>query len=287
MEGELREPGLLPAPVDQQWLIPGVLSSRVWIKQDNAACQTMLCQWAEPLNAFAHAALGREYPQGYLDVAWRWLLKNHPHDSICGCSIDAVHEDMKYRFSQCRKIADRITIEAARRLAASVEGDARAIDELRVVVFNPLPKPLSETTELTLQIPLDWPTFNEFFGFEPKPAFRIYDAQGQEMPLPAPGPGHEPRKSAARYAWRFPESYRTNDVRVSLPVQIPALGYTTLTVRPGEATYAHPPSGASARPGHQRALDGERAPGRDHRGQRHADAHRQAQRPGLHPPADL
>ena len=33
---------------------------------------------------------------------------------------------------------------------------------------------------------------------------------------------------------RFPESYRTNDVTVSLPLAVPAMGYTTLTVRPGE-----------------------------------------------------
>ena len=50
-------------------------------------------------------SLGLPYPQGYLDVAWRWLIQNHPHDSICGCSIDAVHEDMFYRFHQTR--ADR------------------------------------------------------------------------------------------------------------------------------------------------------------------------------------
>jgi alpha-mannosidase len=232
MEGELREPGLLPVPVDQQWLIPGVLSSRAWIKQDNVACQTLLCHWAEPLNAYAHAALGREYPQGYLDVAWRWLLKNHPHDSICGCSIDAVHEDMKFRFSQCRKIADRVTIEAGRRLAASAEG-ALGEDEMRVTVFNPLPKPVAEATELTLQIPLDWPTFNEFFGFEPKPAFRIYDAQGQEMLYQRLGQAMN-RQKMLPLPWRFSDTYRTNDVRVSLPLQIPAQGYTTLTVRAGE-----------------------------------------------------
>ncbi len=169
--GELREPGTIPE--DQQWVIPGVLSSRVWIKQANAECQTLLCQWAEPTATWAHHALGTAYPQGFLDVAWKWLLKNHPHDSICGCSIDVVHEDMKFRFSQSRQIADRLTTEATRTLAANVDGEIPD-EELRVVVFNPLTSPLEETVELTLQIPVDWPQFNEFFGFEPKPAFRIY-----------------------------------------------------------------------------------------------------------------
>ena len=156
LEGELREPGRYPGEIDQQWLIAGVTSSRVWIKQENAACQSSLCQWAEPFSTLASAALGIEYPQGYLDLAWKWLITNHPHDSICGCSIDAVHEDMRYRFAQAKQIANRLAVEAARRLAASVAGSPRP-NELRVVVFNPLVVPSREVSELTLDIPTDWP----------------------------------------------------------------------------------------------------------------------------------
>ena len=35
--------------------------------------------------------------------------------------------------------------------------------------------------EITLQIPPAWPTFNEFFGYEPKSAFRIYGTDGREL----------------------------------------------------------------------------------------------------------
>ncbi len=224
--GELREPGRFYD--DQQWVIPGVLSSRVWIKQTNALCESLLTQWAEPTATAANLWLGREAPQGFLDVAWRWLIKNHPHDSICGCSIDVVHEDMKFRFSQARQIADRLTVEATRSIAASVSGDLTD-DELRVVVFNPLSAPLAETVELTLQIPTHWPTFNEFFGFEPKPAFRIYGADGLEIPYQRLGQTKH-RSKVRLYETKFPEAYRTHDIRVSLPLSIPAVGYTTLTV---------------------------------------------------------
>ncbi|NLG29179.1 MAG: glycoside hydrolase family 38, partial [Chloroflexi bacterium] len=217
--GELREPAGPPQLADGQNLIPGVLSSRVWIKQDNTACQNLLCQWAEPFSAAAHSALGAEYPKGFLDVAWKWLISNHPHDSICGCSIDVVHADMKYRFSQCKQIADRLTTEATRKLAVSVEGD---LDEnaLRVLVANPLTQPVAETLELTLALPLTWPTFNEWFGYEPKPAFRIYDAQGNEI--------------AYQRIAQAMHRVKGNEITVSLPVSLPALGYTTLTVRAGE-----------------------------------------------------
>ncbi|MBM3190856.1 MAG: glycoside hydrolase family 38, partial [Chloroflexi bacterium] len=117
-------------------------------------------------------------------------------------------------------------------LAANVEG---ALDDeaLRVVVFNPLPRPLDETVELTLQIPVDWPTFNEFFGFEPKPAFRIYGADGSEVPYQRLGQAMD-RGKVRIYPNRFPEGYRTHDIHVSLPLRLPAMGYTTLTVRPGD-----------------------------------------------------
>lgn len=232
VEGELREPGIYPTTEDNQWVIPGVLSSQVWIKQWNARCEALLCGWAEPFSAVAHAALGPEYPQGFLDVAWRWLLKNHPHDSICGCSIDRVHEDMAFRFSQCEGIAERLAQEATKRIGASVRGDVSE-DELRVCLFNPVPTPVSGTTELTVQVPTGWPTFSEFFGYEPKPAFRIYDADGREVPYQRLGQAMARAKTRIRPT-KFPEGYRTNDVRVSLPVDVPGMGYTTLTVRRGD-----------------------------------------------------
>ena len=238
VEGELREPGT--EYDDQQWVIPGVLSSRVWIKQANAECETLLCQWAEPFSAWAHLALGAEPPQGFLDVAWKWLLQNHPHDSICGCSIDVVHEDMKYRFSQSRQISDRLTREATRQIAASVEGDV-SDDELRVVVFNPLTQPLDEPVELTLQIPVNWPQFNEFFGYEPKPAFRIFDAAGNELPYQRLKQVTN-RRNVRIYEVKFPEEYPSHAVSVSVPLVLPAQGYSTLVVRAersGQAT-RHP-----------------------------------------------
>ncbi len=232
LEGELREPGRYAAPQDQQWLIPGVLSSRVWIKQWNARCQTLLVSWAEPFSAVAQSVAAFPDPGGYLDVAWRWLLQNHPHDSICGCSIDQVHEDMRYRFRQCEGIAERLTTEATRSLSASI-ADPLADDALRVTVFNPLPEPFDDTAELTVAVPLDWPCFNEFFGFEPKPAFRVMGADGDEIAYQRIAQAMGQSKVRIR-ATRFPEAYRTNDVTISLPLRVPALGYTTLTVRAGE-----------------------------------------------------
>jgi hypothetical protein len=232
VEGELRDPGRYPLEMDQQWVIPGVLSSRARMKQANAKCETLLCHWAEPFSAFAHFTLDAEHPQSFLDLSWRWLIQNHAHDSIGGCSIDQVHRDMAYRFDQSRLISEKLTKEATHRLAASTGRDLSDGD-LRVVLFNPLPRPIKQIAELTLQIPSHWPTFNEFFGFEAKPAFRIYDADDQEVPYQRLNQAMDRVKSRIRQT-KFPERYVTHDVKVALPLSIPAMGYTSLRVRPGQ-----------------------------------------------------
>ncbi len=254
LAGELREPARPAIHRDLLWLAGGVTGSRVWLKQANAECENLLCHWAEPLAAFAHATLGRGVPHGFLEVAWRWLLQNHPHDSIGGCSVDQVHEDMRYRFSQARQIAQGQAGAAARALAAAVEGDL-ADNELRVVVFNPLPRPVSEPIELTLQIPAGWPAFHEGFNAEPRPAFRIwaaadpahpgevpYQRLAQESPLPV----------MRTFAHRFPQAREVRPVRVALHLDLPPLGYTTLRVRsdPADVLTRHPMAPALATSDH-------------------------------------
>ncbi len=234
LEGELRDPGSSiwgeqPLEASMQWLIPGVLSSRVRLKQANAHCQSLLTQWAEPFTVFATAALGAEFAPGYLDLAWRQLLQNHAHDSMDGCSVDQVHKDMEHRFDQCRVIADRLTISATSRLAASVTGELKD-DEMRVTVFNPLPRDFAGVTEMALEIPTTWPVFNEFFGFEPKPAFRVYGADGREVPYQRLGQAMNRVRPRLRTT-KFPENVNSHHVSVALRVAIPALGYTTLIVR--------------------------------------------------------
>ncbi len=78
---------------------PGCLSSRMYLKQANWQVSNKLEHWVEPMNVLAWY-LGARYPQDPITLAWKLLLKNHPHDSICGCSIDRVHADMETRFAE-------------------------------------------------------------------------------------------------------------------------------------------------------------------------------------------
>lgn len=235
LEGELREPGKIYGKAAHQ--IHGVISGRVWIKQQNAHCETLLTRWAEPLPFLVHAALGEKYPQGFLDTAWRWLIQNHAHDSICGCSIDQVHEDMKYRFTQAREIAEAVTREATLKVAANIDAPLSE-KQLRVALFNAAQVPFDGTAEVELEIPEDYPVFNEFFGFEPKPAFALVAPNGKEIPFQRLS--QKMNQNTFRIIFdRFSQVHRVHKVRVALPLSIPAMGYTSLTVRPTEPHIPH------------------------------------------------
>jgi alpha-mannosidase len=98
-----------------QNLLRGVNSARMYLKQANERAERRLLS-VETVAAL-HALRGAAYPAGDLRLAWRDLLRNHPHDSICGCSCDEVHRDMLFRYEQL----DR-TIDGVERAAAGVGG---------------------------------------------------------------------------------------------------------------------------------------------------------------------
>ncbi|NIA14696.1 MAG: hypothetical protein GWP08_11500 [Nitrospiraceae bacterium] len=151
--GELREPLRVPGRAGQ-YLIVHTISSRYPIKQRNDQSQALLERSAEPLALFSLMRGGTPI-LSYLDKAWEYLLRNHPHDSICGCSIDQVHRDMVYRFDQADLIADGFI----RRAVASL-GNADIADGAlqNVVVHNTLPFRRTGVTELAIPFPTDWAT---------------------------------------------------------------------------------------------------------------------------------
>ena len=228
LRGELREPGEVG---DEQWVIPGVLSSRIPLKQANARCETELCSWAEPFATFA-AKLGMPYPHAFLHLAWRYLLTNHAHDSICGCSIDQVHKDMEYRFDQCMQIARGLTAASLRHIALQTDRPQLGENEFAIVVFNATADTMDGPVDLTLSFPADTrATFQEFFGYEKKIGFRLFDADGNEIPYQYVNHRRD-RQTFRRNRYKFPAGEVRHEVDVTVPLRIAPCGCTTLVCRP-------------------------------------------------------
>jgi mannosylglycerate hydrolase len=151
--GELRSPRRHP-------LLPAVLSTRMWIKQRNHACETLLEKWAEPFSAWAAQAAGARLPESglknpapVLRQAWRLLIQCHPHDSICGCSIDPVHEEMRSRFDQVAQMAEAVTAQSLEALTTAVDtsSPAGALAESALVVYNPAIGPRTDLVSVEVE----------------------------------------------------------------------------------------------------------------------------------------
>ncbi len=155
-------------------ILSGVWSARMPLKQENEICQNLLCRYVEPLLAMTHFSYGDEYQAGLLDIAWRELLRNHPHDSICGCSTDSVHKDMETRFAAVRQTGEQLLCRLMDRLTPTFARH-EADDRITVIgVANPLPVRRHEVVErLVIMQPLDYDLDR----------LRLVDEDGAEVPM--------------------------------------------------------------------------------------------------------
>ena len=157
--GEFRE-------AQHAYLLPGVLSTRMWIKQANYAAETLLERWVEPWEALLWAlneatgagdweqTLRIDSAAPLRQTAWKYLLHNQPHDSICGCSVDAVHDEMKTRYAAIEQLGGALRDEALRGVGAFIQTAApEDAGRQAVIVFNPLSTPRTEAAEVTVEVP--------------------------------------------------------------------------------------------------------------------------------------
>lgn len=155
ISGELRSP-------KRHHLLPGVLSTRMWIKQRNAECQTLLEKWVEPTIAFARWVTGEDRGDASLAwQAWTYLLQNQAHDSVCGCGVDAAHADMVGRYDWVEQIGGRLVAENLVRLASAIDTMVLLTDDEQetgrparaLVVLNPLSHHRTDVVTTEVQVP--------------------------------------------------------------------------------------------------------------------------------------
>jgi len=94
-----------------QNVLRGVNSARIYLKQANERAERRLLS-IETAAALRTLREDAPYPTANLRLAWRDLLRNQPHDSICGCSCDEVHRDMLVRYEQLDRTLDFLAPDA-------------------------------------------------------------------------------------------------------------------------------------------------------------------------------
>ncbi len=156
-------------------LLPGVWSTRMPIKLGNRRCETLLEGWAEPWAALArHLAAPDERPA--LRRAWRRLLESQAHDSLCGCSLDAVAGDVTTRLAEVEGLAHETVARLLGRLAGlGVERRTPWTVEQEIAVFNPSPHRRTDV----VRVPLDpYPALLLPLGLPEFPPLAVAAAEG-------------------------------------------------------------------------------------------------------------
>ena len=134
VEGELRSGS-------RSNLLMGVASNRVDVKQAAARSELALERRAEPLSALFLPP--GEWPRAFLDVAWRNVVRNAAHDSVCACSVDEVVDAVLHRYAEARQIADGLA-------AGAVAALGRSLADAGQYVVNPSARPRSGVVEVVV-----------------------------------------------------------------------------------------------------------------------------------------
>ena len=151
------------------WTLQGTFATRAHEKRLNATAERLLSREAEPWAALSALAARRGDSSGFgrssqplLEAAWKTLLEAHPHDTLCGCSIDEVAQAMQLRLRSASNQARGIAHDA---ILALLGHDPAAAREARdrwqpiVVVRNAAPRPrggvaLLEIEEFVRDVPV-------------------------------------------------------------------------------------------------------------------------------------
>ena len=231
-------------------------SSRIKLKLLNDESETWLSRYAEPFASIAWMLGGENYPATLLKRAWRFLIQNHPHDSICGAAVDQAHEDMLYRFSISKTVGQEVTARSISSLYTLIDS-SREFDtenDFTITFFNPLPFARQEVALAVIDLPCSGKSGGPIdpctgaARFEKEiDHFDIIDADGHDI---------EYISLSRDKLWM--EVEREQDTMTSmymlrrhllLNVDVPPLGYRTYALRPREPKrITHP------EPGPDRAL---------------------------------
>ena len=215
IRGESRDPG-----ATGKWthLFGDVISSRPKIKRHNHDAKTAVQRWAEPFAALGMMA-GGAYPKPAIDLAWKYILQNHPHDTICGAGIDQMEKDLHYRFDQSIIISNGVARRGMQEIAKRINSSDVDRKESVITVFNPCPYERDDVISATI----DLPDSCKYEGFS------IRDEKGKEIPRQETS--RYPFGTLVRNLQDISLEQRATRVACHFPARkIPALGYKTYRI---------------------------------------------------------
>jgi len=134
------------------WTLGGTLATRSAQKRRNAMAERLLVRDVEPWVAQGGQPADRA-TDALLDAAWRTLLLAHPHDTLCGTSLDAVAEACDARLASVVRQGEGLREDALYTLLEHPRTSARrqpAAWRPALLLRNPAPRRRAGVAEVTL-----------------------------------------------------------------------------------------------------------------------------------------
>lgn len=117
------------------FILPGSYSARTKLKQRNTHCSYIL----DIANKLQYN-FGGNY-ENAIEHAYKLLLQNQAHDSICGCSTDKVHQEDMIRYDKVEEIANTIIEEIRFSQEDSVAASFKYEDKYKLLETEDLKVP--------------------------------------------------------------------------------------------------------------------------------------------------
>jgi mannosylglycerate hydrolase len=124
------------------WTLQGVHATRAPLKRRHSEAELWLERVAEPLAALARWSGGTD-SQPLLSHAWRTLLRSQFHDSLAGCTADAVAHRVTARIADAETLAREVARASLNSLLGNdpdLARDRPARTSPRLVLWNPAPR---------------------------------------------------------------------------------------------------------------------------------------------------
>ena len=234
VEGELTS-----QETDGWYTLANTASARVYLKQWNTKVQRQLENITEPLATMAYEVSGN-YPHDQLDYACKTLMQNHPHDSICGCSVDSVHREMIPRFEKADEVGKYLAQDSLEQLTAAIDTTGFPKDSFPFVIVNTAG--MDKTGEAEITIELERKRFAEGIPEQlyqelenlPKRKYHVETKSGATIPAIL-------SEETVQFGYDLPKDrfrvpYMARMIKVTLPLEnMPAFSWETFALVEGEA----------------------------------------------------
>jgi alpha-mannosidase len=159
---------------------------------------------AEAWSTLAGVVAPRGYPHDELGRAWKQVLFNQFHDTICGTAIEPAYDDARDQLGEATSVAARVENIAIQSLSQLID-IANEPGVTPIVVFNPLAWPVRSLVEL------------EYGGLKPNDG--LLDEEGRPVAF------QQVQSYATVSSWRS---------RLAFEAEVPALGYRTYAMTAGK-----------------------------------------------------